>query len=213
MDDYQSISTCLLHHLPTPPHSPPPGSTLQWSELDVFSKLTLAQVVLCKGEMLSTTSNAHASHSAPLHPACPWPPVGSSVLREIMCLYTVSVQGVEKRRILPLPRKGRGKFCQTGERGFCIWYFKIYFIGVKSDSSHIVNLLLEWKLGDRRFNITFNNEICHKNKAEIIQRTMIWASCKFASFSKSSVMNNSKVLRRIFKVVLVLDNIFPKQIL
>lgn len=51
------------------------------------------------------------------------------------------------------------------------WYFKIYFTGVRFDSLHKVNLLPEWKLGDRRFNITFNNETCQK--AEIIQLAQI----------------------------------------
>lgn len=58
------------------------------------------------------------------------------------------------------------------------------------------------------FNITFNNEGCHKNKAEIVQVTVIGAICKLASFSKTSLRNNGEVLRRIFKVVLVMDKVF-----
>lgn len=58
------------------------------------------------------------------------------------------------------------------------------------------------------FNITFNNEAPHKNKAEIVQVIVIGASCKLASFSKSSLRNNREVLRRIFKGVLVMNRVF-----
>lgn len=55
--------------------------------------------------------------------------------------------------------------------------------------------------------MTFNSEACHNNKAEIEIR-MIWASCKFATFSKISPKNYRQVLRRAFNVVIVMDNIF-----
>lgn len=56
--------------------------------------------------------------------------------------------------------------------------------------------------------MTFNSEACHNNKAETVEIRMIWASCKFGTFSKISLENNRQVLGRTCKFVIVMDNIF-----
>lgn len=54
---------------------------------------------------------------------------------------------------------------------------------------------------------TFNSEVYHNNKAEIVEIRMIWASSKFVTFSKILLKNNGHVLRSTYKVGIVMDNI------
>lgn len=81
----------------------------------------------------------------------------------------------------------------------------MYFIVSKVDSMHNkLNKLAALMVNKKK---TFNSEACHNNKAEIVEIRMIWASSKFATFSKISLKNNGQVLIRTFKVGIVMDNI------